>query len=264
MKKLSILITGANGYIGSNLKKYLSDSYDIIAINRQDFDLRDEFSSSKWFNNKYFDVVIHTAIKGGSRLEVDDSSILDDNIRMYLNLLSHKDRYGKFINIGSGAEISSPQSYYGMSKNVINNSIQDKDNFYSLRIYGIFDENEIERRFIKNNIVRYLNKKDLLIYQNKYMDFIYFPDFIKIIQTYLEKPNLPKTFDCVYQNKYSLIHIANIINTLDNYCVNIQVKNTNNDIDYMGIYHDIHLNYIGLENGILETYKQLRDKIKHD
>lgn len=259
---MNILITGSNGYIGRNLNKKLSSKYNITTINRQVFDLRDYYSTREWFANKFFDVVIHTAIKGGSRLHQDNSNIIDDNIKMYYNLLNCRDNYTKLINIGSGAEIYDSNSYYGLSKKIINHSILDKPNFYTLRIYGLFNENEINTRFIKTNIIRYINKENLVVYKNRLMDFIYFDDFTKIIETYIDNDNLDKDIDCVYTKKYSLLDITSFINKLDNYTVDIEIVESITDYDYIGtsVPSNICSNFIGLEQGIINSYR----KIKHE
>lgn len=259
---MNILITGSNGYVGRNLYKKLSSKYNITTINRQIFDLRDYYSTREWFANKFFDVVIHTAIKGGSRLHQDNSNIIDDNIKMYYNLLNCRDNYTKFINIGSGAEIHDSNSYYGLSKKIINHSILDKPNFYTLRIYGLFNENEINTRFIKSNILRYINKENIIVYKNRLMDFIYFDDFTKIIETYIDNDSLNKEIDCVYTKKYSLLDIASFINRLDNYTVDIQIVESTMDYDYIGTSapSNICANFTGLEQGITNSYR----KIKHE
>lgn len=261
---MNILLTGSQGYIGSSIFKHLHSSYNILQINRQVFDLRDTYSTNKWFDSlddgMSFDVVIHTSIKGGNRLESDNSSILDDNIKMYYNLLNHRHRYRKFINIGSGAEKYSADSFYGLSKKIIASSLADKENCYNLRIYGVFDQNELERRFIKSNIIRYIQKENIIIHHNKLMDFIYLSDFIKIVQKYIDYENMPKTLDCVYEQKYSLINIANIINSLGDHRVSIDLQNQKYDSDYIGDYYDIHIKYDGLEHGISETYRKIKDE----
>jgi len=259
---MNILLTGSKGYVGSGIIRHLGHLYNITSINREILDLKDPFATKLWFaeldTNIHFDIVIHTAIKGGNRLEKDTSDILDNNLNMYLNLLHHKNRYTKFINIGSGAEKSSPDSFYGLSKKVIASSISDKENFYNLKIYGIFDEYELDRRLIKSSIHRYLNNQNITIYYNKYMDFIYFYDFISILNKYINTDNMPKNIDCVYKDKYKLTDITNIINQLENYSVPVTIENTSGENDYIGEYNDININYIGLEKGIQKTYRKLK------
>ena len=86
----------------------------------------------------------------------------------------------KLISFGSGAEIGYPSDPYGLSKNIINRIIKEESNFFNIRIYGVFDENELDTRFIKNNIKRYINKQPLEIHENKYMDFFYMKDLITV------------------------------------------------------------------------------------
>jgi nucleoside-diphosphate-sugar epimerase len=255
---MNILITGSNGYIGSQLLHKLGREHDCSGITRLNFDLTNNYDTKKWFENKFFDVIIHTAIKGGSRLSTDSNTIIDHNLKIYLNLLDCSDHYSKFINIGSGAEIWSSSSPYGLSKRAIFESIQDKNNFYSLRIFGIFNSKEVDTRFIKANLYRYINGQNLVIYKNKLMDFIYWDDFFQILTYYINQTILPKNIDCVYKDKYSLLDIANMINNLSSSTVDIEiVENNKIDTPYVGCYNDLGLTFKGLHTGIMETYKEL-------
>jgi GDP-L-fucose synthase len=208
---MNILITGGNGYLAKSITKLLSDTYKIESVCRNDFDLTNTDATMKWFENKHYDVIVHTAIKGGSRLLNEDESVLENNIKMYMNLAQCTNSFSRLINVGSGAEFITPGSFYGLSKRVINNHIETQDNFFNLRIYAVFDENELESRFIKSNLYRYIAKQPVIIHQNKYMDFIYMQDFIKILDWFIRKNHLPKSIDCVYEKKYSLVVIANLI-----------------------------------------------------
>lgn len=256
----SILVTGAMGYIGSGLVKAFSGFYNITQISRNTFDLTDSQATKQWFDNKYFDIIIHTAISGGNRLKIEDSISIYNNLLMFDNLLDLQSHFGKLISFGSGAEFAANKSPYGLSKKIINTICNYTNNLYNLRLYALFDSYEDDRRFIKSNIKRYLNKENMIIHRNKYMDFIYFPDFINIVQKYLEYDNLPKTLDCVYEQKYTLMDIAKIINGLDGHRVEIEIKNLNNDTDYTGKYYNINVQHKGLVQGILETYRKLNNE----
>jgi nucleoside-diphosphate-sugar epimerase len=251
---MKILITGGNGYIAKSIYSHLHSKYDITTISRTDFDLVNWEQTNNWFKGKQFDIVIHTAAVGGSRLKKDDNSVLDANIKMYYNLLDQKDKYNKFIYFGSGAEHN--LSTYGISKFIINQSIKDKANFYNLRIFGVFDENEIDTRFIKSNIKRYINKEAIQIFEDKMMDFIYMPDLISIVDHYINVNDLPKDIDCIYPGMKSYLYdIAEIINKLDEYEVPILTGKTASH--YIG-YLPIDIEYIGLKNGIQLVYEKLR------
>ena len=183
---------------------------------------------------------------------------MDINLVMYYNLLQHKSHYTKLIHFGSGAEIYNSDLPYGLSKKIIANSISEIENFYNIRIYGVFDENELETRFIKSNIKRYINKQHIEIYQNKHMDFFYMKDLISLVNFYILNNNdLPKEIDCVYSESKTLYHIANIINKLDEYQVEIKINKPGLGKEYIGKFTDLGLNYIGLEKGIKNVYDNI-------
>jgi nucleoside-diphosphate-sugar epimerase len=128
---MKILITGGNGYIAKSLYSKFKDKYKVKVITRQTFDLTNGDLMREWFRGQYFDVVIHTAIKGGSRLYVDDDTIIKDNLAMHNNLLANKIQYDKFISFGSGAELFMPDTPYGISKKIIATSILNSENCYN-------------------------------------------------------------------------------------------------------------------------------------
>lgn len=262
MKK--ILITGGNGYIAQSILKNLSGKYDITSITRKDFDLTNREATDKWFQTNSYDVVIHTAVKGGNRLtrEYDGSDIFHQNIKMYYNLLYNRHRYGRLIHFGSGAELGNPSDPYGLSKKIIHELSKPEVGVFNIRIFAVFNEDELDRRFIKANIKRYINKEPIIIHQNKLMDFFYMNDLILIIEKYIEEniSLLPKVTECSYNKKYSLLDIANIINNLSNYKVPIKVLDSTKGDDYISNTTP-NLKLIGLEQGIKQTYNKCNKNI---
>ena len=256
---MEILITGANGYIGKSLYDALKGMYKISTITRKEVDLNDSKQVEYYFRDKYFDIIIHCAVKGGSRLQQDNWDVMDFNLQMYYNILSNKSHYGKLIHLGSGAEIYAQDTPYGLSKHIIRQSILDKNNFYNLRIFGVFDENELDTRFIKANIKRYINKEAIQIHEIKFMDFFYMQDLTKVVEYYINEENPPKEFDCVYnETTYTLFGLACLINKLDDYEVEVVYGDKIGD-DYISKYRTtLPIKFIGLKQGIKETYNKLK------
>lgn len=254
---MKILITGGNGFIAKALHKSLNHTYEVTSVNRYDFDLTNFIDTKTYLQDKYFDVVIHTAASGVTRTKEWVWKDMDNNLSMYYSLLYNKSSYGKLIHFGSGAEIYINDKPYGFSKSVISKSIEAIDNFYNLRIFAVFDENELDTRFIKSCINKYINKEDIEVHCNKKMDFFYMQDLIQVVEHYINNDDLPKMFNCSYEKKYSLFEIAMMINSLDNYKVAICAKNKTEQ-DYAGYFRSLGLNYIGLEEGIRQVYNKLK------
>jgi UDP-glucose 4-epimerase len=270
MKK--ILITGGNGYVARSIYSILKDIYDITSISRSDFDLSNREETNKFFEGKQFDVIIHTAIKGGSRIHPDTLDVTHINLSMFYNLLANRDHYVKLINIGSGAEIGYPTSPYGLSKSIISQLVDNECYFYNIRIFGIFDENELDTRFIKSNIKRYINHQPIQIHQNRYMDFFYMNDFINILRFYIDRNHKveapPKSMDCSYNYHLSLVNIAEMINNLDNHKVPVNIDDTELAAPYIGEYSIPHIEnsdipiikYDGLKQGVINVYNKLKNE----
>ena len=67
-----------------------------------------------------------------------------------------------------------------------------------IKIFGIFDENELDTRFIKASLKRYIAKEPIQIHQDKVMDFFYMQDLVNVLEHYMSEENPPKEFDCAY------------------------------------------------------------------
>ena len=255
---MKILITGGNGYIAKSIRNSLWEKHHIISPSRQELDLTDTKSVDKFFDGKYFDAVIHTAAVGGSRLQEDNETVSFYNLIMFYNLIRKKEQFNKLISFGSGAEYRKEYSPYGFSKKIINKLIQKYDNFYNLRIYGVFDENELDTRFIKASIRNAVKGDILKIHQDKLMDFIHMSDLISIVEYYLTSTDLQKEVDCIYDDTVSLSNIAQQINNLAANKVPINIEDPLPGENYIGNYSELPIAFIGLEQGIKNVYNKLK------
>lgn len=257
---MKILITGSNGVVGKFLSKKLKD-HDLYIPKRSCVDFTNRHHVDQFFNShSRFDLVLHCAVRGGNRLYHDSWDVLDDNLKIYYNILHHKNSYDRLISFGSGAEIYMPDSPYGLSKKAISKSILDQFNFYNIRIFGLFGEGELESRFIKANLDRYFQHKPIEIHQNKMMDFFYIEDLWKIVQYYMNTELPPKEIDCCYKESkgVDLLDISNMINNLDNHKVDIVVKSKEPGSSYVGRQNQLDIEYIGLEKGLKLEYEKYK------
>jgi len=144
------------------------------------------------------------------QLKKESENIISDNLDMFCNLLRHKSKYKKLIHFGSGAQ-EEPNSFYGISKKTIDLLIKNIDSFYNIKIYGLFDENELDTRFIKASVRRALNGEDIIVHKDRRMDFFHMKDLLSLIDYYINNTDLEKNVDCSYKTTLTLCEIGNII-----------------------------------------------------
>jgi GDP-L-fucose synthase len=256
---VNILITGGNGYIAKSLYQALKAKHSVMIISRKDFDLTNSEATNNFFRHRLFDVVIHCAVRGGSRLKTDETSVMDDNLQMYYNLLQNKNHFDRLIHFGSGAEKTMVDTPYGCSKSIIAKSINNQEGFYNLRIYSVFDENELDTRFIKANIKNYIQRKPIEIHQDKYMSFFYMKDLIKLVEYYIVDKNPQKEIECCYPFIYTLERVANMINCLDEYKVEVIIQKDSMGDHYYGTnIWSPNIEWLGIEYGIKEVHNKLK------
>ena len=194
---MRVCVLGAAGFIGKNL---LRDT-DWTGVTRQELDLTDPEAVKEYFRKHEYDVVIHCAVIGGSRLRPDDGEVFYKNLLMFENVVvAFK---GKIIYFSSGAALrgNPPSDPYGMSKWLIDRRIETLPNAYSLRIWGCYGPGEPSTRFSA------VCKKEghVVINQDRYFDFIDVEDVRKIVREYVScKWEMPKVCNLVYPEKLLL------------------------------------------------------------
>ena len=192
-----VCVLGAAGFIGKNL---LRDT-DWTGVTRQELDLTDPEAVKEYFKNHEYDVVIHCAVIGGSRLRPDDGEVFYKNLLMFENVVVAF--RGKIIYFSSGAALrgNPPSDPYGMSKWLIDRRIETLPNAFSLRIWGCYGPGEPSTRFSA------VCKKEghVVIDKDRYFDFIDVEDVRKIVNEYVScKWEMPKDCNLVYPEKLLL------------------------------------------------------------
>ena len=124
----------------------------------------------------------------------------------------------------------------------------------------MFDDNELDTRFIKANIQRYINREDMVIHEDKQMDFFYMEDLVNLVDYFLSCEEwVYEEVDCVYMDKPKLTDIAKIINSLSDYKVGVELG-INKGNPYIGTWRGLPIRLVGLEKGIKNTYSRLKNE----
>lgn len=223
---MKVLLTGANGFIGRNLKEKLAGAYDVACPSRRQLDLLDAGAVEEYVTDGCFDVVIHAANTNNTKHQnVSPYESLDGNLRMFFNLERCKDRYGKMYYFGSGAEYDAahyipdmaedffdtyvPKEAYGFSKYVMAKSCRPDGNIYDLRLFGVYGKyEEWHRRFISNAICRALKNLPITLSQNVYFDYLWVDDLAKIMQWFLEHEPKHRHYNVCRGEKIDLYTLA--------------------------------------------------------
>src|SRR6056300_87883 len=191
-----VCVLGAAGFVGKNL---LRDT-NWVGVTRQDLDLTDQRAVEEYFEAHEYDVVIHCAVVGGSRLKPDDGRIIYQNLLMFENVV--RVFKGKLIYFSSGAALrgNPPTDPYGLSKWLIDRRIETIPNAYSLRIWGCYGPDELPTRFSA------VCKRDghVIIEQDRYFDFIDVQDVKKVVLEYVKGRRNDKEYNLVYPEKLLL------------------------------------------------------------
>lgn len=282
----TILITGGSGFIGKNLIEAFTEKYNVLFPTHKELDLLDTGSVDRFFDENNIDVVIHGALVGGSRKEENEENALTKNLKMFFNIIRNKNKFGKMINFGSGAEYDKskpiiearetdfgktiPIDDYGFFKYISSKFIETQDNIVSLRIFGLFGKYEDYRyRFISNAICQNLAGLPITINQNVFFTYVYIDDFVKIVDYFINHETKSKFFNIGNGGKVDLLMLARIINEVADKKTEIVVKNDglNNEYtcDNQRLIKEItKFDFIKLEDSITilyNWYKNEKDKL---
>jgi nucleoside-diphosphate-sugar epimerase len=275
---MRLLITGGKGNIATIIKNNLHTEHDISNPSHKELDILDIEQLTEYLKNNQFDVLIHTAIIGGRRTTSEDYDVVYKNLLMFENLMKFADQFKMIINFDSAAIydretnilnrkeselFTIPKDFYGFSKYIIYQRSLLYSNIYNFRIFNIFHKNEEPDRFIKSCFLAKENNTKVTIFQDKYFDFVYESDFIKILQYYLQHftplhisnaqmsniENLNKTINICYNEKYKLSDIAKKILPEENIII-LSNDLTNNYSGNGNLLNSMDIHLDGLETSL--------------
>ena len=231
---MKILLTGASGFIGKNIKEQLQVGYEIYCPSREELNLLKTDSVENYIKENSFDIVIHSANTNNTRKTTTTAyDSLDGNLRMFFNLERCKNYYGKMFYFGSGAEYDMqhyipamqedyfdtyiPKDSYGFSKYIMSKVCNNSKNIYDLRLFGVYGRyEEWERRFISNAICRALTGRSITIQKNVYFDYLWVDDLVRIMEWFIKSVPFYKHYNVCRGDKIDLYSLACMVREILN------------------------------------------------
>lgn len=250
---MKILITGGNGFIARNLLERLSDRYTVIAPNSKELNLLDSAKVFDFIRNERFSIIIHTATYDAApkHSTKDPTKVLENNLKMFFNIVRCKDYFDKIIYFGSGAEFGRenwipmmkedyfdqhvPTDQYGLSKYIMTKYTQLSSNIYNLRLFGVFGKYDDWRtRFISNACCYAVMDMPVRINQNVFFDFLYIDDLIKIVKWFINNKPQKNVYNICTGNVYDFKTIAEKIIEISGKKLEINIKTEGLGREYSG------------------------------
>lgn len=249
MKKLTVFVTGASGFIGKNFRQYYGTKYKILAPSHKALDLLDSKAVDRFFSKNKVDVVLHLANKGGSQRDADFADSLSSNLRIFFNLVKNQHQFAKMVYLGSGAEYAKqypivkvketdfgkriPQDDFGLYKFIAAKYINDSKKIVNLRVFGVYGKYEDWRfKFVSNLICRALYKEPLVVLNNCVFDYIYINDLLRIIDYFISHKCKFNSYNIGASSHQQLATIARKIADIDDIPVPVVVKNKSLGLEY--------------------------------
>ena len=214
---MKLLITGGSGYIGSYIVKYYTEyGHQVLAPTSSELDLTDLTATEEYMAAHPVDCIINCAFYGREMIHDPDDNFYIINMAMFGNLLSQSRYYNKFVHLGSGYEYDNernidfadeddifyvePKLPYAALKHMQAKHLNDRDNCYNLRLFGLAHRSEPSNRFFK----RLLTENKVVIGEDRRHDFFNLEDLPQVVDLVLNNTIRHKAINCVYQNKYTL------------------------------------------------------------
>jgi nucleoside-diphosphate-sugar epimerase len=246
---MNIIITGGNGFLGSNIvRKLISHKHQVLVLSKNSNNLTDilnkiNYISTDLSNSHQLetqidtftpDVLIHCAWKGGNNYNDVNSLSQYDNIEQgigLIDMLSRLPKKTKFIGFGSFAEYGllktpaletdneQPINHYGLSKYALKNCSKllcDRHNIEWgwVRPCYVYGPNDVSTRLIPTVINKLLkNEKIELDNCDKTIDYIFVDDFVNFIYS-LVIGNIDGVYNLCSGQQYKLKDIVLEIGSL--------------------------------------------------
>lgn len=266
---IKILVTGATGFIGTELINYLSNKkFNVSGIsnttnsnNITKIPLNDLKKLNGFMSKNNFDIVIHLAAK------VENDNVFDNPMNMFnancqqtINLLdaSVKNKIKKFIFISGHNvygktnylpidenHVTDPLTNYGLTKLIGEHITKMYHLTYglqiiNLRVSTVYGPGQPRERIIPKMILHVKNNKQMLLHKHKngfqLLDFVHVRDVCKAIELSCKSKKSFATYNIASGNPITVEEISKLICKFSKNDI-FKIKKTNYEINHY--FYDI-------------------------
>ena len=250
---MKLLVIGAGGFIGSYIVPQLAKKHEVVPIYKNEIDILDNQTVTKILDVIKPDVIINCLTFGGkTELNENNAENVGKNMAMFYNFHTNQDKFGFYINLGSGIEKDVNQkNAYAFSKRIIS-SLCNGSKYLTLRIYGCFGSGEPPHRLLKQYNA---SEGEFKIQNDRLFDYFSVQDLYNVIDYSIDNFHTADWFvgndiDCVYRNKITLSEFLGLYCDINNIEKRFVVESTS-DEKYTGQSTDL---YTLQEHGGLKLY----------
>ena len=245
-RKYKILITGATGFLGSNLVNELckNDKFKIFILCRFKSNLKriekknlkkvlvlkiENINLNRIFQKYKFDCIIHCATNYGLKKK-NISEVIQPNLILPMQLLDLSKNYKIKAFINTDSVLNKNVSNYSLSKHHFSEWLKlfSKD-FYccNVKIEHFFGAQDDDTKFVISIIKSFLNKSNIikLTKGNQTRDFIYIDDVVSAIKKILIHSLKQKSgFEIFEVGSGKNVSIKKIVMLIKKLCNNMNTK----------------------------------------
>lgn len=280
----NVFLTGASGYLGSNLLlRLVQEGYSVSILLRRSSKITriesvlekitifytDDFDIDTCFTNKHYDAIIHTAASYG-RSSNELIEVLEPNLLLPLKLLQVAIKNGVTLFVNTDTSLPRALNSYALSKKQFNDWLQfysDKIAIINIELEYFYGSGDDSWKFVNNVIHKFLTKASSIDFTEatQERDFIYIDDVVDAYLLLLEQKSIFSSFSNIELGSGEVYLLKNLILILQELCLGEATKlnfgaipTRNNEIMHsvadIGILRDLgwHPKY-SLESGLKIT-----------